>query len=223
MYKLVRVLDHSFIKSNFDNLVIVDLGSNNGEFYQNFKNSFGSFNISKYIGVEPSLHLYDKFLKNLNDNKTVYFENKLIKSCDSTHYQFIEIPDKLDCGNSLGFKWNIDDSKLNIYEVECLSFEKLISKYNLHIIHYLKIDIEGSEYELIEKFERNPNLIKNVWQISLEFHDFIDKSLEIRTLNSINILKKLGFELIYSEPLNYMNGTDYGNCVFLNSSLKLSN
>lgn len=56
-------------------------------------------------------------------------------------------------------------------------------------IEILKIDIEGSEYEILTK--KNINFLeKNTSQILIEFHDFIDKKKKEKTNKIIKYLSK---------------------------------
>lgn len=56
----------------------------------------------------------------------------------------------------------------NSYEVELTTIEELMNEYNIPIFEYLKIDVEGSEYGILENL---PN--KKIKQFSVEFHDFL--------------------------------------------------
>lgn len=78
------------------------------------------------------------------------------------------------------------------YEVEPLTVEDLINKYNLKQIDFFKIDIEGSEYEVFENMsQEHASMIK---QMSIEIHiPNQDKAL-------VRNLENLGFQTIKSGP-----------------------
>ena len=52
-----------------------------------------------------------------------------------------------------------------------------------------------------------------IGQITIEFHDFIDVNLKIKTENIINKLESLGFSRI-SKPIRYMNNSDNYDVLF---------
>jgi hypothetical protein len=62
-----------------------------------------------------------------------------------------------------------------------------------------------------------PNISDEVYskikQITIEFHDFIDVNLKVKTENIINKLELLGFNRI-SKPIRYMNNSDNYDVLF---------
>jgi len=54
------------------------------------------------------------------------------------------------------------------YEVSTTTISEIMDELDIEELEYIKIDIEGAEYELLENL---PNGIK---QFSVEFHDFLD-------------------------------------------------
>jgi hypothetical protein len=60
--------------------------------------------------------------------------------------------------------------------VKCVSFDSLISRFNLEIIDLLIIDVEGYEYEIIKLIPFNRITIKN---LIFEYHN-LDKYSRIK-------------------------------------------
>lgn len=54
------------------------------------------------------------------------------------------------------------------YEVPLITISEIMDEFNIEEFEYVKIDIEGAEYEILE------NLPKGIKQFSVEFHDFLD-------------------------------------------------
>ena len=54
------LLDHTFYIDKINDVVIVDLGANDGRFYAECLDHFGATSIKSYIGVEPNKILYDE-------------------------------------------------------------------------------------------------------------------------------------------------------------------
>jgi FkbM family methyltransferase len=82
------------------------------------------------------------------------------------------------------------------YEVEPITIKELLQQYKWKQIDYLKLDVEGAEYEIIERLEKpESTLIK---QISLESHGSIDcgdgLSAERKNADLIARLESLGYK-----------------------------
>ncbi|MDI9640284.1 FkbM family methyltransferase [Geitlerinema splendidum] len=87
-------------------------------------------------------------------------------------------------------------------EVEGITFETFIKRYNIPSIDVLKIDIEGAELELFKGM--SDEALKGVKQIAVEFHDFIeafDCTQEVKEIKERLI--SLGFLCII--PLRKLN------------------
>ena len=75
----------------------------------------------------------------------------------------------------------------------------------------MKVDIEGSEYDIMPFISDETYNI--IGQITIEFHDFIDPNLKKETEKIINKLEGLGFSRI-SKPIRYMNNSDNYDVLF---------
>lgn len=60
-----------------------------------------------------------------------------------------------------------------VSEVETISLETLTRRFALARIDLLKLDIEGAEFELIEK--TSDEVLRSIGQITVEFHDFLSE------------------------------------------------
>jgi len=138
---------------------LIDCGANTGYCYSYFKN----LNlINKYIGVEPIEYNFKILFLNTFSKKTTLFNqalwinNKGVTFTNTT----------LSNSNSI--------SKEGTLKVETVTLEELfnILKEDSEDI-FLKIDIEGAEYEILEQ---NLKLIENkVKYFAIEYHN-IDKN-----------------------------------------------
>ncbi|MEK6832860.1 MAG: FkbM family methyltransferase [Nanoarchaeota archaeon] len=91
-----------------------------------------------------------------------------------------------------------------------ISLNSLLDKYNNFSI--LKMDIEGSEYSVIENTSRF-----DMPQIGIEFHHWLDKSpykLE-DTVVCMNKLKSFGYKMVYKEKTGYT----FQNTLFIKKEL----
>ena len=56
-----------------------------------------------------------------------------------------------------------------------ISFEEFVNKNNILNIDYLKLNIEGSEYELLDHII-DTGFIKNINHIQIRFHNFVPEA-----------------------------------------------
>lgn len=95
------------------------------------------------------------------------------------------------------------------HEVETVTLDKLLAPYKK--VDMVKMDIEGAEWEVLLN-SADETLLK-ICQLSVEFHDFLDKSNSPKTLACIKRLKRLGFKMEY-KPTDYKLGCKYYDCLF---------
>lgn len=146
-----------------ENDVVVDIGFNYGIFSINCL----SKNPKKIVGFEPNTKLCNIFDENFYDDRirliniAVSDENKVIKFHENKYSVMNTVKDNL-----------VNDNTQYSYEIHALGINNLIKKYNLDNIDYLKVDCEGSEYEIFESIS-DDYLTNNVRKIAIEFHDDI--------------------------------------------------
>ena len=149
--------------------LVFDIGSCMGLFSRYaFQNG-----ASEVHAFEPNKELEGVFVS-LNKDFNYFYSNKAVhskpvsfqKSEDLLNSEVIE-------GGSFGSNINLND---------------YIKEKNITKIDYLKIDIEGSEYDLFETLDEN-FLCNNVKKMAIEYHSNSDN----RIAKILNKLKKLGF------------------------------
>ena len=144
------------------NKVLVQIGTNNGDDAFNKIARFA--HPSKVILVEPNASLNDKIRENYK-GVSVIIENVAITETDKG---LIRIVKPVDMATRKGENCNglnysdahyslipMDDWGDNFDEMEVLSmsFMSLCAKYNLTDIHYLQIDTEGYDAEIIKSID----------------------------------------------------------------------
>lgn len=187
--------DDFFDLKNSD--VILDLGSSIGVFtaYALERNP----NI-KSINVEmnPSFHkiCMDTFLSNPNIipiNAAIYKTSgekiKFMSSAKNTY----------DLGNTI-IPNGLYDNQTYSTEIDTISIDHIILKYNVDRISLLKVDIEGYEYELFENL--SDDFFNIVDKIFFEFHKVDNND---RKMSLINRLQRLGFKMNLLYPVDMYN------------------
>ena len=217
--ELFCILDHTFWEFKSNEITAVDLGSNDGRFYALFKEYFGSEAIKKFIGVEPNINLFENFLSSESSDDRINFLNKAIHSKSGMQADFVDVENQ-EAGNifssvSKKFKWGEKSPKT--YKVDTISIEDLMDQNGIDSIDYMKVDIEGSEFHLIDSLR--VDLCKHIKQISIEFHDFLDPDLKPRTQEYVNRLTSLGYTLVFSKAWNGRFGTDFMDTLFVHNDI----
>lgn len=189
---------------------VVDVGANVGVFTEYMlQNSFAKQvyavecdsialkdlrnNFSRIRNVE----IIDKALSS-SKGKIKFYQSKESPVISSTLS-----PDKLENHNA-GMKGD------NIYEVETITLQEILEK--CVTIDLLKIDIEGGEYDVIEKLD--DNLFGSINNIFVECH-FFEKNYAERYQNLKNKLINNGYEI--EELIDSSNMSKYAamsECIF---------
>lgn len=214
MIKTETLLDHTILVNKKNDIVVFDLGANDGRFYEQIVNFFGLQSIKKYVGVEPNINLFKNNLSQLKAENVIMI-NKAIHSETNLDLYFTEVENH-EAGNLLGdtseyFKWG--EKNPNKYLVNTITISDLMDSVGVDYIDYLKVDIEGSEYFLIDSL--TPEICDKINQISIEFHDFIDPDLKDKSDEYVQKIIDLGYELHFSSKWTGRFGTDYMDCLFI--------
>jgi FkbM family methyltransferase len=129
----------------------------------------------KVIGLDPIKNI--NIPNDLKDNPNfLYLQNACVgnKTAETAIYyeyvgwganSIVNTPELLHRKENSGHAKNPFKTS---YEVPLTTIEELMLKYNINEFEFIKIDIEGSEYNLIENLPSNC-----VKQFSVEFHDFL--------------------------------------------------
>lgn len=174
--------DYKNIKVEKDDIVI-DFGANIGIF-----SLYAEEKLAKTIyAFEPIKEYADLFRKNLEKYSNINFFQSAISYKDGKSEIIFNIEDNTILKDVwLEQNWKIDDKK---EEIELISINNFMN--NLEKVDYLKIDIEGSEYDIFENITtENLNKIR---KIGGEYHWNYNNRLE----TTINKLKENNFD-VYS-------------------------
>jgi len=173
-----------YLKNNFLKIpnegIVTDLGANAGKFSVL---ALAHNNKIKLIAVEPNEGLNKQFWAQMDLNgwrDRVVLDRKFIGTVSPKQKMMLNDPESMDAG--------------------FITVEEFIKLHNIQSIDFLKCDIEGSEFGLIEN---DAPLLKLTKQIAIEIHDFAGDRHKF-----INKLKELGFTI---GPIK----NDAGSCIAL--------
>jgi FkbM family methyltransferase len=194
------IKEHTFLDELFnDEIIVIDLGACRGEFTNDLNKEY---KVKRAILVEANPTNF----KNLDKKENYTLYNKLVSDKKNETFKFYEDPNSPYNGsNKFNYFNGIE------HNIESITLEELIEENNLDYIDILKIDIEGSEYDIMPSISEE--ILSKIKQITIEFHDFIDNNLKNKTENIIKRMESFGFKKI-SKPIKYMNNSNNYDVLF---------
>lgn len=98
---------------------------------------------------------------------------------------------------------NIKKDIIKSYEVEGLNLLSLINKVNVSEVDYIKLDLEGAEYDLINSLKEND--LAPFKQIYIEFHHFcIEEKSYNDTVKCVSKIRDMGFKVYSLDFRNFL-------------------
>ena len=170
--------------------VILDLGAGIGEELNYFMENIKSAGV--YHGIEASPKSFKKLqlLKNRNEFKNCFLYNIAISDKDGKIW--IEEDD-----NYLLSKINNQSKGANI---QSYTLDSFIKNNNISKINFLKVNIEGAEYEMIDGMKEGVAIIDN---IAVSCHDFLTETKEEKIKIKVeDFLRENDFQLFYEDTGN---------------------
>ena len=172
--------------------VIFDFGSNNGGFCK-----LVAPLCHRVICLEPDPHWEDRGIllpenavmlhKALAAKRGLVRLNLNPKKCSSMHYA---------------------DTDTRSVEVEAITLADTVALMPAERIELIKMDIEGEEVAVLR--DAPPEILQKVAQLTVEFHDFLDRASTPAIIAVIKRMKSLGFLAIR------FSWHSYGDLLFIN-------
>jgi len=169
--------------------IVVDIGAHIGAFtvYAAKKAIHG-----KIYAYEAYKENYGLLIENIKLNKLKNVVPFSVAVLDKSGIHEFFIGEKNIAGSSLYENtWGKKSVK-----VDTLSFKDIFAKNKLKKVNFLKMDVEGAEYNII--LNSPPKLLKKIDKIALEFHDNLPHGHNYKEL--IAYLQKNGFHVKVSAP-----------------------
>lgn len=194
--------DEFFLK-NFtlrDSDIVYDLGANIGS----FSIACSNYDINRIYAFEPDPESFGYLEENCKNycSKAVCFKKAVSDD-------FKKVVFGGNSASSIGHSI-ISDSKSNLIiknEVDCINLEKFVYYNNLDLPTYLKLDIEGSEYNFFENTSNE--FFKNVHTIFFEFHENDGKKLKKIVDRFVNLNYRVVHNELFQDILNHKMNTLY--------------
>ncbi|MGR3301863.1 MAG: FkbM family methyltransferase [Candidatus Scalindua sp.] len=142
-----------------DNPVIIDAGACVGHTVRHLQSHI----------KDPSIFAIEPNTANIKELKQiegiVVVEAALVAEKEPREMRFYEIERLPEWGNVTNLYTN---KKHKSYLVETISLKALLATIPLETIHYLKMDIEGSEWDVVK--DMDAETVERIEQLSMELH-----------------------------------------------------
>lgn len=193
----IQVFDQIFVRKEYKDALehvlnklalnskptIIDVGANIG-CSAVYLGTFKGFEKSTLIALEPFPETTHFLKKNLSINFLSY---KIFSAALWSKESSISF----DRTYRDGKEWSIRTVENPDGKIKSVSIKSLFKKFELKEIDILKIDIEGSEYEVFLKSSKNIEFLKNIRSIIMEIHDDAGDRKKL-----YNVFNKQKFEII---------------------------
>jgi len=183
-------VDKIYDELNLKNLTICfDIGSNVGLFTKYLKLN----NCNKIFCFEPNKTAFNSLQKNLKNESELELFNFAVSYNNEPLRLYI------DDNNSLISSAHA--VKNNYYDVETITLKDIFQRNKIQKVDFVKIDIEGMEFDLIENLE--DSIFQKIDKFLIEYHDFYftDGSQKLEKLK--NKLTLMGYDIVNKHKFIY--------------------
>lgn len=170
-----------------ENSIIVDIGAFKCEWSIKISEKYNNPSI---LAFEASKTFFDEAYNNIANFNNIKLVNKAISN------QFKKENIKIGVADGVSTSFFIESE--NEEEVDCIPASEIFSTFGLNNVDLMKINIEGSEYDVLEYLIDN-NLITKVKNIQVQFHrlgdNYMDRFLKIK--ENLRKTHKLTYECLF--------------------------
>ena len=164
------------------NSTVIDAGGFEGEWSYNI---YSRFQPTIYF-IEPVKDFYEKAKKRLVNVPKITTLNYAVSNKTCNAIMAVD-----------GYGSNLFDLEpKKVEEVKCLDIKEMLDTYSITSIDLLKLNIEGSEYDVLERLIEL-NFLPNIKNIEIQFHSYFPDSKARRNA----ILERLA--LTHQQSWNY--------------------
>jgi len=185
---IAKVLETYFEPLHHANVKIIIIGANNGNIKDFLTKYLSEENVTAIL-VEPVKDLFSELKARFEANRNIFFENSAIhrRQGKKTIYRLKKSTDFPDWCLGLGsfnkhvvlsHETEIRNLRKHLVSetVNCITFDKLIAKYQFDEINILQIDTEGYDYDIIKSINfknARPHIIICEY-LHISFYQYFD-------------------------------------------------
>lgn len=204
--RLIKKYKISFFKPNYLFLSVFQPGDTVIDVGCGFDADLSVALIKKYgvksYGVDPTKK-HQKQLKKLElQHRGSFFHLPFAVSSENREVEFFESKNSVSGSFFSGHKNMIADQTI-AYGVKSLTPDSLLKEIGLNKVQYLKLDLEGAEYDLI--FKNKKEFFQPFSQVFVEFHHgTVGQYSKKHTKRAVGIFKKNGFLPFTVDDVSYL-------------------
>lgn len=169
--------------------ILIDCGGNQGQGFDHLKNILNINENWDVIIFEPNPNCIEILNNKFKDNpkikilnEAVYIKDDILYLYGTSYGSLIEgATIKKEFHNSLFWDLNTRDDGIKIKCINLIEYINNISHNNI----YLKLDVEGCEFEIMEELIKH-KVINKIKKIFIEFHDNYSKENLTKKYDLIN-------------------------------------
>jgi FkbM family methyltransferase len=193
--ELLSICGHTFVKEFLGATPsVVDCGANYGA----FSTCLAKEHLATVYGFEPDPRLFPM----LPELDNVTFFNLAVSGSGAN--LILNLGEE-KCSSAYFSEGTGQDA----VAVKSTKLNDFCREKKLNKIDLLKLDIEGAEIEVLEKLP--PEFLAAIGQITVEFHDFLDKAELPRIRSAVRRVQACGFYFVK------LSQHDYSDCLFINT------
>jgi len=179
-----KIFNITKLIKNEKKTILMDIGSNVGSVTLPLSKIF---NRSKILTIEPTIYAYKKLIKNINLNSKLKKRIRAFNFFISNNRKKVEY-----VHSSWNFSKNTKKHKVHLGSLKkinnkSISLNKLIKNINKKI-HFIKIDVDGYELDVLKSGIKFINKFKPI--IHIEFAPYLHKEFGYTTNNLIRFIEK---------------------------------
>ena len=145
----------------------------------------------KSFGIDPTKKHQEQLRRLESYYKDSFFHLPIAVSFENGEFEFFESEDNVS-GSLLSEHKNVVSDKVRSYKVRSLTPNALLKEIGSERAQYLKLDLEGAEYDLI--FSNKKEFFVPFPQVFVEFHHgTVSQYSRKHTGKAVSILKNYGF------------------------------
>ena len=175
--------------------IVFDIGANIGLWTAYILNQ----GAKKVYAFEPNKLAIDQ----LNHNFSEYENVEIIPK--GVYYKRTKIPFYIDSENSLISSVVSGNDKVMSYEIDTVTINEMILKYNINEIDLLKMDIEGAEFDIFDNISKET--ISKINSMLIEYHDFYFADGSHKVDNLVTQLENFGYMVTRPVGVKYIFAT----------------
>lgn len=145
---------------------------------------------AKIYSFEPFKENYDMFVKNTKNIKNIHVENVGILDKRGNFKIYLnKYPEKGMVNKERPTVYKNRFKESICYNIKTITLNDVFTKHNIKEVDFMKIDCEGSEYQILLNAE--DALLKKIKNIAMEWHEFTGYT----KYDLVKRLKKAGFDV----------------------------